>query len=286
MLVITQDTEKIFTQELELCANQTDSWRCLVFRFSQLEGKPQGWFSNMLDKVSSCLGDNGARAFLFSDDDVCILLKHATQKGFLTLLSQLTVIFSMMPFQDKASLHEVKVDMPVLRDLKNRENSIRKSEPNTGHILKRQSSIDKRHYEEMSSTLAARRARRSAPGILIVEDDPFSLRLVSKTLGQDYSLFTAQDGRSAMESYLLNAPDMIFLDIGLPDTSGLELIDLITEADPLAFIVMLSGNGNRDNVVRAIEKGAKGFVSKPFAREKLFYYIGKNPLIQKKMGGE
>ena len=45
---------------------------------------------------------------------------------------------------------------------------------------------------------------------------------------------------------------------------------------------MFSGNGDRDNVLKAIELGAKGFVGKPFTKDKLFQYIEKSPFIQEK----
>ncbi len=282
MLVITQETDKAFASEMESCARQDESWRCLVFRFSQLQNKPEGWFPQLLDKISSSFGESGGRSFLFEDGDVYILLRYATQKGFAALIAQISVSFSPETIQDKAFLYELPVDLPTLRDLladrkrKVHEHS-RKQEING-----RNAEIYDKTYDDMIRTLSARRAKRTSPGILVVEDDPFSLKLVCKTLGQNGTIYTAQDGRSAVESYLFNAPDILFLDIGLPDASGIELIEDIFKIDPSAYIVMLSGNGNRDNVIRAVEKGAQGFVAKPFARERLFHYIGKCPHIQQK----
>ena len=127
-----------------------------------------------------------------------------------------------------------------------------------------------------------RREKREKPGILVVEDDPFSQRLVSKSLEDNFDIYAAVTGQEAVSAYIRHAPDMVFLDIGLPDASGLDVLLKIFEIDAQAHIVMLSGSGSRDNILKAVENGAKGFVGKPFTREKLLQYINKCPFVQAK----
>ncbi len=280
MIIITQNTSEIFPQELRLCSSSSQSWRCLVFNFSKIKSKKEGWFSQVLNTVSTCLGEDGARAFLFDNEDVYFLLKFATQKAFLTLITQLSRLLSL-DISSYSTLYEVPVHLEELQELINgREKNIASANLD---ISKESISRDEKYFSELSNSLSARRFRRIEPSILVIEDDPFSLRLVGKTLSMDYNLFTAEDGSTGFDSYLLNAPDVLFLDIGLPDANGLELMEKIFEADPSAYIVILSGNGNRENVLKAIQKGAKGFVAKPFSKEKLFTYIEKSPFIRTKL---
>ncbi len=133
--------------------------------------------------------------------------------------------------------------------------------------------MNKKMATELVSSIAQRRMEREKPCILVVEDDLFSRTLVYKTLNRDYDVATAADGDQAIAEYALKAPDVVFLDIDLPDITGHEVLFKIKEMDSNAFIVMLSGNTDKKNVLSAIQEGAKGFVGKPFSRDKLLAYV-------------
>ena len=95
-----------------------------------------------------------------------------------------------------------------------------------------------------------------------------------------YKVYATQDGQGAVLNYLNKAPDVVFLDIDLPDMSGHDVLSKIFALDPEAYIIMFSGNGDRGNVLKAIERGAKGFVGKPFSQDKLTHYIQKSPFVK------
>jgi two-component system chemotaxis response regulator CheY len=133
---------------------------------------------------------------------------------------------------------------------------------------------------ELVKTLPQRRAARKALRVLIVEDDPFSRMLIGSALAQDCSLSYVETGENAVREYLDKAPDIVFMDVDLSDVSGYDVLIRIQGLDPGAFIVMLCGNGLREHVLRAIGSGAKGFVGKPFTREKLLHYIARCPKAQ------
>ena len=117
---------------------------------------------------------------------------------------------------------------------------------------------------------------------MVVDDDLFTQRLVKNSISKHGDVVFAADGCRALELYVAKAPDILFLDIELPDTTGHEVLEKIFQLDPHAFVVMLSGNGDRDNVLKAVEIGASGFVGKPFPRNRLCQYIEKSPFIIKK----
>jgi two-component system chemotaxis response regulator CheY len=126
-----------------------------------------------------------------------------------------------------------------------------------------------------------RRLDRLDVEVMVIEDDAFSRRLVETAINKQYRVTALGETENALRTYLQLAPNLLFLDINLPNVSGHDLLNRILALDPKAFVVMLSGNCDRDNVMQAMQAGAKGFVAKPFTRDKLFQYIERCPTIKK-----
>lgn len=145
--------------------------------------------------------------------------------------------------------------------------------------LRRQEILHGAHIE--SQTIKRRRTQRDTPQLMIIEDDMFSRRLVENALQKQYRLTGLGTAEKALSTYAELAPDLLFLDIDLPDVTGHELLERIIAFDPQAYVVMLSGNADKENITQAISRGAKGFVAKPFTRDKLFQYIERCPNIRK-----
>ncbi len=118
--------------------------------------------------------------------------------------------------------------------------------------------------------------RSEVKKILLVEDDPLSARLFSLAVGRGHKLITAASGEKACELYETWNPDIVFLDIGLPDSDGFSVLRWIIHEYHDANIIMLSGHSDIDNIAAAFDQGAQGFIAKPFKPEKLKYYIEKN----------
>lgn len=126
---------------------------------------------------------------------------------------------------------------------------------------------------ELRAWIARQREKRGKTELMIADDDAFSRRMVGNALKDTFDMHLVEDGESALLSYVERAPDILFLDIDMPDMSGHDVLKKVFDLDPDAYVVMFSGNGNRENVTKAVETGAKGFVGKPFTREKLLHYI-------------
>lgn len=120
------------------------------------------------------------------------------------------------------------------------------------------------------------RRSRSPQHVLVVEDDAVTRRVVTGLFKNDYALITAQNAHEAVADYLLYAPDVVFLDIGLPDRSGMDVLQEIIACDPDAFVVMVSANNHIDTMMMALNAGAAGFVAKPFQRERMRSYIDES----------
>ncbi len=106
--------------------------------------------------------------------------------------------------------------------------------------------------------------------ILVVEDDPAILMGLCDLLeGEGFAVQRAVDGREALERYAGFKPDLILLDVMIPEKSGFDVCREIRRADPLTPIVMLTAKGEEVDKVVGLELGADDYVVKPFAAGEL-----------------
>jgi two-component system KDP operon response regulator KdpE len=111
----------------------------------------------------------------------------------------------------------------------------------------------------------------SAPlRVLIVDDEPAIRRFLRASLGaQDYLVSEAQSGQAALEQFRRSPPDVLVLDLGLPDIDGFEVIRQLREAGSAAPIIVLSSRTDEAGKVRALDLGADDYVTKPFGADEL-----------------
>lgn len=126
---------------------------------------------------------------------------------------------------------------------------------------------------EVFAEMKKLRPARCPAHVLVVEDDPLTRRVVVNALSENHATIAEENARGAVASYLLYAPDIVFLDIGLPDIDGFTVLDQIMTLDPDAFVVMFSSQADSCTIDRAMNAGAKGFIAKPFKKETLRGYI-------------
>ena len=118
-------------------------------------------------------------------------------------------------------------------------------------------------------TLAAPTAKRTGPTVLIVEDDAETrAALVRELSRRGYRVDEAADGRTALEHWEARRPDVVLLDLGLPDVDGLSVIRRIRR-EATTPIVILSGRYLEREKVEALERGADDYVTKPFGVDEL-----------------
>ncbi len=105
---------------------------------------------------------------------------------------------------------------------------------------------------------------KSAIRVLIVDDHPVVVSGCRSLFASDVSvkIDEAGDAKSGHKAFVTRKPDVTVIDINLPDVSGFELMRRIRKEDPDAKIIMLSMNDDPAFVVRAVEMGAQGYVSK------------------------
>jgi len=109
--------------------------------------------------------------------------------------------------------------------------------------------------------------------ILVVDDEPHMVRTLTINLrARDYVVESAGDGRSALQIMAERTPDVIVLDLGLPDMEGVDLLRRIREAFTVPVIV-LSARQDSDDKVEALDAGADDYVTKPFGMDELLARI-------------
>jgi two-component system KDP operon response regulator KdpE len=105
--------------------------------------------------------------------------------------------------------------------------------------------------------------------VLIVDDEPPIRKLLRMGLATaNYAILEAPNGKSAL-SLLAESPDLVILDLGLPDMDGHELLRTIRSRNEQVPIVVLSSRGDEAGKVRALDYGADDYVTKPFGMDEL-----------------
>lgn len=108
--------------------------------------------------------------------------------------------------------------------------------------------------------------------VLIVDDEPSIRRLLVTCLRRaDHEIVEADTARSALAAMAIDKPDIVLLDLGLPDRDGLELIGLIKAAG--AAVLVISARNEIDQKVAALDLGADDYVTKPFDTEEVLARI-------------
>ncbi len=109
----------------------------------------------------------------------------------------------------------------------------------------------------------------NAPTVLLVEDDPAIVRFLRAGLAsQGVKLIESASGADGIAQAATRAPDLVLLDLGLPDLDGLEVVKRLREWSSVPVIV-ISARGQEQDKIRALDAGADDYVTKPFAMGEL-----------------
>lgn len=113
--------------------------------------------------------------------------------------------------------------------------------------------------------------------ILVVDDAKFMRLTLSSILSKANHevIGEAENGKEAVELYRQLNPDLVTMDITMPEMNGLDAVKLIKKENPSALIIMCSAMGQSKMVVEAIEAGAKDFIVKPFDEGRVLEAINR-----------
>lgn len=113
--------------------------------------------------------------------------------------------------------------------------------------------------------------------ILLVDDAAFMRMTIKNCLSKAgyTNLLEAGDGMIACETYKNEKPDLIIMDITMPNMDGIQALQTIKQLDPNAKVVMCSAMGQEAMVVEAIQLGALDFIVKPFKPDRILQTVSK-----------
>lgn len=116
-----------------------------------------------------------------------------------------------------------------------------------------------------------------AKNILICDDAAFMRMMIKDILTKNgYEIAgEAENGAKAVEKYNETKPDLVLMDITMPEMDGIQALKKIKESDPNATVIMCSAMGQQAMVIEAIQSGAKDFIVKPFQAERVLEAVKK-----------
>ncbi|MCU0821687.1 MAG: response regulator [Spirochaetes bacterium] len=100
--------------------------------------------------------------------------------------------------------------------------------------------------------------------ILLIDDEESIVNILTISLKSDgYEIISSYNGRDGVEKYKKESPDIVITDLKMPGVSGLEVLKRIKEINPDAEVIIITGHGDMDSAIEALEYGASDFINKP-----------------------
>lgn len=297
MEVITGDAEQALFKYIESIAYNVDSWECVHIAFSKLED----FFLKKHKDHETAVSQHREMAMRLVSAVLCDPLKGQEGKIFVCFDNDVFAIFRpddeqvlehMKSFSETFIAKDIKdiytvynlgqkaVDLNRLLHQKQKQAAIDKLEK--ANTSQKFNIFNENINIEMLERKLASRKHRVHDYILVVDDDELYTTMVKNALSEYYQVFTAATGREGIMQYIEKAPDILVLDIHLPDMDGLEILEDVMSLDRDAYVLMLSADSISENIIKAKEIGAVGFITKPFSKEKMIDSIRKCPTISTK----
>ena len=112
--------------------------------------------------------------------------------------------------------------------------------------------------------------------LLLIDDDPQVCWIVSRVLGEaGYGVSTAETARTGLDSFETRPPDVVLLDLRLPDGDGMEVMQRMRDLDPSVVVIVMTGHGTVESAVQAMKLGAFDYLVKPVQLEEVRLVVDK-----------
>lgn len=285
MILVDLQAETRLVQTLEAIKNDPGIRRCLWLNLSSVSDVSPTVIKTIIADIIRSFPNDDCQLFRLFTNDIVIIGDALTHEQRETVHNALCSSLKRELPKQIVELYELSLNWGAVAI--QAEQTLEKKRflaVEKKHVAAERARQDILNMKFSPSTLQHMRDIRNIREkleIMVVEDDVFSRQMVCNSLRKHYTVHIAGDGKNALTNYVSKAPDVIFLDIELPDITGHDVLRKILSIDPEAYIVMLSGNGDKENIMKAMEAGAKGFVAKPFSKEKLLQYIQRSPACLK-----
>lgn len=255
-----------------------ENWHCLHLPLTPLSEDVLKAMVNLREIYSA----QDVDVVLCPDQDILMISRELSVEDMLEMAKELAENIRLSGMEKEVVTYDLFRDWREIRALLTAKSTAEISfESSAKNVIEMASPWDEEEMKNLHEIFLQncnRRNEREKMLVMLVEDDPLTRRLVSNAFKDNYALINVSNAHDAITSYLLHAPDIVFLDIGLPDVSGFHVLRQIVASDPEAYVVMFSGNSYLDNINTSLESGASGFIAKPFRRDKLEHYIADSAM--------
>lgn len=284
MLIIDTESESRLIKQLQRLRDERAGWRAVHLHLESLTAEQR---QDELNQFAAACEAGDLQAYMLQQGDVLLLVQDGAARSLRQAAMALNTRQQKTLIDPLVDIHELGYGWPRVMGLAGeRQDQIDAAERTAKARAKAQELAQARQLilnlpvdPQQIGSIHERRGKHEKPVIMVVEDEPFSARLVESVLGAAHTVHLASDGQSAMLNYARWAPHVLFLDIDLPDVSGYDVMRRIRSFDPQAYVIMLSSHADRSHILQSRELGAQGFVGKPFTRDKLGQYIQRCPLL-------
>lgn len=289
MKKITNHPEQLAQKTIQSMYMRNDNMRWLILSITPMSDVNYDLPDKLYNILKEIIDDPEAVIYKFCGDELVIQSRNLCQKTVQRLSAEITNILSPYHLSFKTVLYDLKhhyknIDSFIDKSLLHSE--IIKAKliaENEQEILKNKE-LKLRHEfmaleipETLRDNIANKKNKRCKLSILVIDDDRFSNQLINSALGKDYNIISANSALEGFKLYAQHAPDILLLDIQMPNISGHDFLKKIFALDQNAYVVMLSGNSDSANVQKSIDLGAKGFICKPFSKSKIMEYMSYVP---------
>jgi len=291
MDIIFKNAEQQFLNVIATPAAGDKLRRCLHIKLSKLKGYN---FETIKTILEDLLIDHKAQIYITWDFDVFVSAHGISVKSYSILKNRLQDLFQPIGsvpnntglFINHYDLFKSRASIKRLLEHKLKERQLMDKTKKIAALSKtsavqQEQKLDTVLQSDLIKSVKQRRDSRENPEVLIIEDDNFMRTLLTTSLKEKYITTAAENGYNGITDYISRAPDVLFLDLGLPDINGQEILNRILTLDPDAHVIIISGHRDQKNILTALEAGAKGYIAKPFTKEKLNQYIQKSPIVNK-----
>ncbi|MBI3595964.1 MAG: sigma-54-dependent Fis family transcriptional regulator [Nitrospirae bacterium] len=112
--------------------------------------------------------------------------------------------------------------------------------------------------------------------ILVIEDKESMAQMLSQALqAEGHQVIVGRDGREGLDKFKESKVDLVVSDLRLPHKSGLEVLEVVKEHNPLVPVILMTAYGTIETAVKAVKEGAYDFITKPFDPDHLIHLINK-----------
>ncbi len=290
MRVFDQDTERTLLCHLSSVRDTDPSARCCHFGFASMAENRRPSVTMFASALKILPESYGAKIYACRDGDMFLLMDGLTPQRCMRVAAEVSQ-------EERGSREFPVVDLfEIGSQWAGLEKTIRRKTKSKQEGNAMPTQAIHRSQEVIEDVLSncepgaldsidKRRDSRRSPLVMVADDDFLLRTLAGNVLIPDYEMVFAVDGKDAIQQYVEHAPDILFLDIGMPTIDGFEVLEELRKVDPKAFIIMFSGKKTKEHVLKASNLGAKGFLGKPFTRMKLFEQLEKSPYVRQKVVG-